>query len=98
VGDARASVIVNVTPLGMAGPDEHELSFGDDAIGHADNVFDVVAVPTETPLIVKARAAGKLVITGADVIALQAAEQFARYTGVRPNPESVAAAARFSRS
>ena len=44
-------------------------------------MFDVVALPSETPLIVAARAAGKQVITGAEVIALQAAEQFERYTG-----------------
>jgi shikimate dehydrogenase len=98
VGDVRASVIVNVTPLGMAGPDELQLSFDDDAIAHAHHVFDVVALPAETPLIVRARAAGKSVITGAEVIALQAAEQFERYTGVRPTSEQVAAASEFSRS
>ena len=61
-------------------------------------MFDVVALPSETPLIVAARAAGKHVITGAEVIALQAAEQFWRYTGVRPTPEDVAAASAFSRA
>lgn len=45
-----------------------------------------------------ARAAGKQVITGAEVIALQAAEQFERYTGVRPTAEQVAAASAFSRA
>jgi shikimate 5-dehydrogenase len=61
-------------------------------------VFDVVALPSETPLIKAARAAGVKVITGADVIALQAAEQFERYTGVRPTAEQVAAASAFSRA
>jgi len=99
VGDRRAPVIVNVTPIGMsAGPEEHEPSFDNDVIASARVVFDVVALPSETPLIVAARAAGKQVITGAEVIALQAAEQFERYTGVRPSADQVAAASVFSRA
>ncbi|GAY14856.1 shikimate 5-dehydrogenase [Mycobacterium sp. shizuoka-1] len=98
VGDLRAPVIVNVTPIGMAGPDEHEPAYGEDVIAAADTVFDVVAVPSETPLIVAARAAGKQVITGAEVIALQAAEQFERYTGVRPSAAQIAEASEFSRA
>ena len=61
-------------------------------------MFDVVALPSETPLIVAARAAGIKVITGAEVIAQQAAEQFERYTGVRPTAEQVAAASEISRA
>jgi shikimate dehydrogenase len=38
------------------------------------------------------------VITGAEVIALQAAEQFERYTGVRPTAEQVAEASAYSRA
>ena len=55
----------------------------------------MVALPSETPLIKAARAAGVKVITGAEVIALQAAEQFERYTGVRPTPEQIAAASAY---
>ncbi len=99
VGDIRARVVVNVTPIGMAGgPEEREPAYGDEVIAAAETVFDVVAVPSETPLIAAARAAGKQVITGAQVIALQAAEQFERYTGVRPTPEQVAEAAAYSRT
>ena len=94
-----ATVIVNVTPIGMAdGPGEGERAFSDDSIAAADTVFDVVAFPSETPLVTAARRAGKQVITGAEVIALQAAEQFWRYTGVRPTPEQVAEASAFSRA
>ena len=53
-----------------------------DAIEAAHTVFDVVAFPSETPLVRAGRDAGKHVITGAEVIALQAARQFERYTGV----------------
>ncbi|WP_006245416.1 shikimate 5-dehydrogenase [Mycolicibacterium tusciae] len=94
-----ADVIVNVTPVGMAGgPEENDVAFGSDTIGAAHTVFDVVALPSETPLIAAARAAGIAVITGAEVIALQAAEQFERYTGVRPTAEQVAAASAVSRA
>lgn len=80
------------------GPEECQQSFDDDVIAKAHNVFDVVALPSETPLIAAARAAGVEVITGAEVIALQAAEQFERYTGVRPSPEQIAAASAISRA
>lgn len=99
VGSLTADVIVNVTPLGMAGgPQEDETAFSPSTIEAAEAVFDVVALPSETPLIVAARKAGKRVITGAQVIALQAAEQFARYTGVRPTDELIEAASKMSRA
>jgi len=99
VGTRTAPIIVNVTPIGMAGgPEESEAAFDDATIAKARIVFDVVALPSETPLIKAARAAGITVITGAEVIALQAAEQFERYTGVRPTAEQVAQASVISRA
>lgn len=99
VGSRTADVIVNVTPIGMAGGAEASSSpFDASTIGKADTVFDVVALPSETPLIIAARAAGVKVITGGEVIALQAAEQFERYTGVRPTAEQVADASAVSRA
>jgi shikimate dehydrogenase len=99
VGSRTADVIVNVTPVGMTGGPEEQLSpFGESTIAKADTVFDVVALPSETPLIIAARAGGVKVITGGEVIALQAAEQFERYTGLRPTPEQVADASAVSRA
>lgn len=93
LGEVSAPILVNVTPIGMAGaPEESELSFPQPAIEAASLIFDVVAMPVETPLIQAARAAGKEVITGGEVIALQAAEQFRLYTGVTVSPEDVAEA------
>ena len=57
-----------------------------------------MATPMTMAEKILARAAGKQVITGAEVIALQAAEQFERYTGVRPSPQQVADASAFSRA
>jgi shikimate dehydrogenase len=90
-------VLVNVTPIGMAGPNETELSFAPSLIADAQVVFDVVAFPAETPLIAAARASGKTVITGAEVIALQAALQFEAYTGVALSADQVRRASEFSR-
>jgi shikimate dehydrogenase len=99
VGSLTAPVIVNVTPIGMVGgPEANDAAFDDATIAKAHTVFDVVALPSETPLIKAGRAAGVNVITGAEVIALQAAEQFERYTGVRPTSEQVAAASAMSRA
>ncbi|WP_018178594.1 shikimate 5-dehydrogenase [Jongsikchunia kroppenstedtii] len=96
---STARVLINVTPIGMSGgPAENDVPFPDELIGSAATVFDVVAMPAETPLIRAAREAGVPVITGAEVIALQAAEQFALYTGVVPDPELVRRASEFSRS
>lgn len=99
VADRVAAIIVNVTPIGMAGgPESTERAFDESTIAQANTVFDVVALPSETPLIAAARAGGAHVITGAEVIALQAAEQFERYTGVRPTAEQVAEASAISRA
>jgi shikimate dehydrogenase len=94
-----ADLVINVTPIGMAGgPDVDSLSFPEDAIAAAKVVFDVVALPAETPLIKAARTAGKQVITGAEVATIQALEQFVLYTGVRPTAEQVRAAEDFMRA
>ncbi len=90
-------IVVNVTPLGMRGESEDVVAFPSEHIAHATTVFDVVAFPSETPLVAAGRAAGKKVITGAEVIALQAARQFERYTGVVLTADQVARASAFSR-
>jgi shikimate dehydrogenase len=94
-----ADLIINVTPIGMhGGPEADSLSFPEETIAAAKVVFDVVALPAETPLIRAARAAGKQVITGAEVATIQALEQFVLYTGVRPTDEQVRAAEEFTRA
>lgn len=95
--DPVAGMLVNVTPLGMDGPDAGALAFSSAQIEAATHVFDVVAFPADTPLIRAARFAGTPVITGAEVAALQAARQFARYTGVSLTADQVARASAFSR-
>ncbi|KUM32731.1 shikimate dehydrogenase [Arthrobacter sp. EPSL27] len=96
---ATADMIINVTPIGMAGgPESGSLSFPQAVIDAAKVVFDVVALPAETPLVQAGRAAGKTVITGAEVATIQALEQFVLYTGVRPSDAQVRAAEEFMRA
>jgi shikimate dehydrogenase len=91
-------VLVNVTPIGMKGENESELAFSEELISAASSVFDVVASPVETPLIIAGRSQGKNLLTGAQVHALQAALQFEKYTGVKLSEEQIARAAEFSRA
>jgi shikimate dehydrogenase len=97
--EATADMIINVTPVGMAGgPEADALSFPAETIEAAKVVFDVVALPPETPLIKAGRAAGKQVITGAEVATIQALEQFVLYTGIRPTEQQVRDAEAFVRA
>jgi shikimate dehydrogenase len=95
----RPELLINVTPVGMAGGAESDqLAFSEESVRSAQFVFDVVALPPETPLIRLAASLGKKTITGAQVIALQAVEQFVLYTGVRPDADLIEKAAAFARS
>lgn len=99
LGDARPDLLLNATPIGMdGGPEAGAMPFAAEAVAAASAVFDVVAKPPHTPLVHTAGKAGKTVITGAEVIALQAAEQFALYTGVRPTREQIDRASQYSRA
>jgi shikimate dehydrogenase len=87
-------LLVNATPLGMEGAATADaLAFEPTAIDAARHVFDVVALPEETPLVRAARARGQRVITGGEVLVLQGVEQFVLYTGVRPGEAEVRLAA-----
>lgn len=92
-------LLVNTTPVGMSGgPESEDLPVPGALVDASGWVFEVVAMPEETPLVRRARAAGIPIITGTEVAALQAADQFALYTGVTPTPEQVRAASAFSRA
>lgn len=98
LGNETPGLLINVTPIGMAGgPEADQLSFANEAVRSAEFVFDVVALPAETPLIQLAQSLGKPTISGAEVIVLQAVEQFVLYTGERPGDELISRAAAFAR-
>lgn len=91
-----AALLVNVTPCGMDGPDADVLAFPQNHVNACAVAFDVVAQPADTPLIRAASALGKATISGAEVIVLQAIEQFVLYTGIRPPADAIRAAALFA--
>jgi shikimate dehydrogenase len=96
---AEGAMLVNVTPIGMAGgPEADDLAFPEAAIAAAALVFDAVALPLETPTIRAARAHGRRIVSGGEVAVLQAVEQFVLYTGVRPSEAAIARAAAFARA
>jgi shikimate dehydrogenase len=98
LGDVRPALVVNATPVGMAGGSSSgDLPVEREVVEAADVVFEVVAMPEATPLVTLGRSLGKQVITGTEVIALQAAEQFELYTGVRPSEDQIRRASEFSR-
>lgn len=92
-------LLINATPVGMAGgPAASDLSFPAQDVEAAETVFDVVAMPAETPLVRLARDRAKRTISGAEVIKLQALEQFELYTGVRPTDEQAERAEQYARA
>lgn len=92
-----ADILVNVTPLGMEGGNEDELSFTADHIQSASLILEAIAVPAETPLVALAKENKKEIITGMEIMASQAAIQFELYTGITLSSELIASATAFSR-
>ncbi|CQD33605.1 shikimate 5-dehydrogenase [Yersinia mollaretii] len=94
----QADILINATPVGMAGGKEAEImAFTENEVNHAEIIFDVVALPAITPLIHYAQTQEKTVITGAEVFAIQAVEQFVLYTGIRPDQALFEKAAAYAR-
>jgi 3-dehydroquinate dehydratase/shikimate dehydrogenase len=82
-GCERFDVIINCTPMGMAGgpaPDRSPLPDGVE-LDERVAVFDTVYIPARTPLVQHAEAAGARVIPGRNLFLRQAALQFSRWTG-----------------
>ncbi|MCC3703971.1 shikimate 5-dehydrogenase [Rouxiella badensis] len=99
MGNLNADLLINATPIGMAnGEDANKLSFTEQQIEQAQVIFEIVALPAETPLLTYAKSKNKAVITGAEVFAIQAVEQFVLYTGVRPDDELFQQAAHYARA
>jgi shikimate dehydrogenase len=87
---AAADLLVNTTPVGM-GSDELPL---DEGLLHAGlTVADIVYHPLETALLRAAGRAGCDVVDGLGMLAHQAARQHYLWTGQRPDPAVLRAAA-----
>jgi 3-dehydroquinate dehydratase/shikimate dehydrogenase len=84
VAKTTFDVILNATPIGMAGNKTPQLLEAKDL--NTRFVFDLVYNPLETPLIRMARQAGIGIITGVEMFVQQGARQFEIFTG-KPAPE-----------
>lgn len=93
---SRADVLVNCTPVGLAGgPGElKQLPFRADEIGMFRSVIDFVYSDSETELIQAARSAGLPCLDGLDLLVGQGALSFQRFTGLEAPTEEMRAGAR----
>lgn len=85
----RARLVVNATPLGMAGED---LPSPFMALGAGHVAYDLIYNPPETPFLAAARAAGAEAHHGLGMLVGQAAASYRRWTG-REAPRTVMSAA-----
>jgi shikimate dehydrogenase len=83
----RPDLVVNATPLGMH-PDDHS-PLSDRQLNREMTVFDLVYTPPETPLIEQARRIGCRTITGTEMFAEQAREQFYLFFGIDVPAEKI---------
>ena len=84
VAKTAFDVIVNATPVGMAGNKAAQVLEAKDL--NAKLVFDLVYNPIETPLLAAARSKGIPVVAGVEMFVQQGARQFEIWTG-KPAPE-----------
>ena len=85
VAKTAFDVVINATPIGMAGQKAAQLLEAKD-LANTKLIFDLVYNPLETPLIRLARQQGIPFITGVEMFVQQGARQFEIWTG-KPAPE-----------
>jgi len=79
---ARASLVVNATPVGRA-PRAEECPLDDEAPLSADHVvYDIVYTPLETRLLRRAREAGAVTFDGLDMLARQGIASLETWLGI----------------
>lgn len=78
---AEADIIVNATPLGMAGVAGGQLAVPAEHLGRGQVVVDLVYHPVHTPLLLAAREKGAIVVTGVGMLLHQAGRAFRLWTG-----------------
>jgi shikimate dehydrogenase len=93
---AGADLVVNATPVGMAGTGSEEtlpLGVEPDRIGEGQLVVDLVYAPAVTPLLAAARARGAATGNGLGMLVHQAARQLGLWTGEPAPVEAMRSAA-----
>ncbi len=80
-------VVINATPLGTRGANEKLTAASAEALRGVRVVYDLVYNPSETQLLREARAAGCETVSGLQMLAGQATEQFKLWTGIEISPQ-----------
>ncbi len=94
---AQADLVVNCTPVGVAGSEtEGQSPIDTQLIQEHTTVFDVVYNPVDTPLVRGARERGANAVSGLGMLVYQAAESFKLWTGRDADTKVMLAAARES--
>lgn len=91
---SHCDVVVNATPLGMAGPSAASVPMAGDLLQPGQILVDLVYNPLETPWLAAARARGIEAHNGLSMLVFQAARAFGQWTGVAPPVDAMLAAAR----
>lgn len=74
-------ILVDATPVGMAGPLENESLFTADELTGVKFVYDLVTKAVDTPIIREAKKAGIPTLGGLEMLIAQGAKQFEIWTG-----------------
>ncbi len=82
--DGQADLVVNCTPIGMAGHSEGQSPLRPEQLRGVKIVYDLIYNPDDTVLLRDARAAGCRTLAGLAMLVGQAAEQFRLWTGIDP--------------
>ena len=91
---SRCDVVVNATPLGMAGPVETAMPVPADLLLPGQVLVDLVYNPLETRWLAAARERGIEAHSGLSMLVFQAAQAFGQWTGVDAPVDAMLAAAR----
>ena len=87
-----ADLVVNATPVGMAGPGEDAMPVAPDLLRPGQIVVDLVYNPRETPLLRAAASAGATAVGGLGMLVHQAAHAFRLWTNCEAPLEAMATA------
>jgi shikimate dehydrogenase len=90
---AGLDIVVNATPVGTRGSQEHETVAKVDQFREVRLAYDLVYNPLETQFLREARAAGCETLGGIEMLLAQAAEQFKIWMGNDPDENVMRAAA-----
>ncbi len=91
----EADLIVNCTPVGVAGSEtDGQSPLPAELIEPKVTVFDLVYNPVETPLVAAARSRGARAVSGLGMLVYQAGESFRLWTGRDADTDAMFAAAR----